>query len=114
MIPAYADAFRSHGVVFFCVNDSIPFDASVEEALRTCPNIPSAIFYFASARSLFQPNLNVRKSRQCAFIQTRMLLPTAAFAGPPCLITQCFSRALPRNAARLTLTAKDPVSVPKR
>jgi len=57
MIPAYADAFRRHGVEFFCVNDSIPFDASLEEVLRTCPNIPSAIFYFDSAHSLFPTGL---------------------------------------------------------
>jgi hypothetical protein len=30
MIPAYADAFRSHGVDFFCVNDAIPFEASLD------------------------------------------------------------------------------------
>src|SRR2546427_7665921 len=43
----------------------------------------------------FQPDLNVRKSRRCAFIQTPMLLPTAAFAGPPYLITRwCFIRVI--------------------
>jgi hypothetical protein len=57
MIPAYADAFRSRGVEFFCVNDSIPLDASLEDVLRTCPNIPSAIFYFDSAHSLFPTGL---------------------------------------------------------
>src|SRR5438132_13742046 len=43
----------------------------------------------------FQADLNIRKSRQCAFIQTRILLPTAAFAGPPYLITRwCFIRVI--------------------
>jgi len=53
MIPAYADAFRRQGVEFFCVDDSIPFDASLEEVLRTCPSTPSAIFHFESAHPLF-------------------------------------------------------------
>jgi Glycosyl transferases group 1 len=61
MIPAYADAFRRHGVEFFCVNDSIPFDASLEDVLRTCPNIPSAIFHFESAHSLFPTGLERSK-----------------------------------------------------
>ena len=57
MIPAYADAFRRHGSEFFCVNDSIPFDASLEDVLRTCPNTPSAIFHFESAHPLFPTGL---------------------------------------------------------
>lgn len=53
MIPGYADAFRRHGVEFFCVDNSIPLDASLEDVLRTCPGTPSAIFHFDSARLLF-------------------------------------------------------------
>jgi hypothetical protein len=53
LIPGYADAFRHRGIDFFCVDDSIPFDASLEDVLRTCPNPPSAIFHFESAHPLF-------------------------------------------------------------
>jgi hypothetical protein len=53
MIPAYADAFRRRGVDFFCVENSIPFDAPLDDILRTCPRTPSAIFHFESAHSLF-------------------------------------------------------------
>lgn len=57
MIPAYADAFRRQGTEFFCVNDSIPFDASLEDVLCACPNTPSAIFHFESAHPLFPTGL---------------------------------------------------------
>jgi glycosyl transferase family 1 len=53
LIPGYANAFRRRGIDFFCVDDSIPFDASLREVLRACPNPPSAIFHFESARPLF-------------------------------------------------------------
>lgn len=53
LIPGYAEAFRRRGIEFFCVDDSIPFDASLEDVLRTCPKTPSAIFHFESAHPLF-------------------------------------------------------------
>ncbi len=53
LIPGYADAFRSRGIEFFCVDDSIPFDASLEDVLRACPKIATAIFHFESAHPLF-------------------------------------------------------------
>ncbi len=53
LIPGYADAFRRRGIEFFCVDDSIPFDASLQDVLRTCPSTPSAIFHFESAHPLF-------------------------------------------------------------
>jgi hypothetical protein len=53
LIPGYADAFRRRGIEFFCVDDAVPFDAPLEEVLRTCPRAPSAIFHFESAHPLF-------------------------------------------------------------
>jgi hypothetical protein len=53
LIPGYADAFRRRGIEFFCVDDSIPFDASLKDVLRTCPTTPSAILHFESAHPLF-------------------------------------------------------------
>lgn len=57
LIPGYADAFRRRGIEFFCVSDSIPFDAPLDEILRTCPSPPSAIFHFESAHPLFPVGL---------------------------------------------------------
>src|SRR5882762_757043 len=45
LIPGYAAAFRRRGIEFFCVHDSIPFDAPLEDVLRTCPATPSAVFH---------------------------------------------------------------------
>ena len=53
LIPGYADAFRRHGIEFFCVDDSIPFDAPLEDVLQTCPGTPSTIFHFESAHPPF-------------------------------------------------------------
>lgn len=53
LIPGYADAFRRRGVEFRCVDASIPFDASLDDVLATCPTEPSAIFHFESAHPLF-------------------------------------------------------------
>ncbi len=53
LIPGYAAAFRRRGIEFFCVDDLIPFDASLEDVLRACPMIPTAIFHFESAHPLF-------------------------------------------------------------
>jgi hypothetical protein len=53
LIPGYANAFRRRGIDFFCVDDSIPFDASLEDVLSACPTPPSAIFHFESAHPLF-------------------------------------------------------------
>jgi hypothetical protein len=44
LIPGYAEAFRRRGIDFFCVDDSIPFVAPLEEVLSACPSDPSAIF----------------------------------------------------------------------
>jgi hypothetical protein len=53
LIPGYADAFRRRGIDFFCADDAIPFDAPLEDVLRTCPDTPSVIFHFESAHPLF-------------------------------------------------------------
>ena len=53
LIPGYAAAFRRRGIEFFCVDDSIPFDAPLEDVLQTCPGTPSTIFHFESAHPLF-------------------------------------------------------------
>jgi hypothetical protein len=53
LIPGYAEAFRRRGIEFLCADDSIPFDASLEDVLRACPKTPSAIFHFESAHPLF-------------------------------------------------------------
>jgi hypothetical protein len=53
LIPGYADAFRRRGIEFFCVDDSIPFDAPLEDVLQTCPGTPSTIFHFESAHPPF-------------------------------------------------------------
>ncbi len=61
LIPAYADAFRRGGIEFFCVDDAIPFDASLDDILRTCPDKPSAILHFESAHPLFPIGLERSK-----------------------------------------------------
>jgi predicted NodU family carbamoyl transferase len=53
LILRYADAFRRRGIEFFCVDDSIPFDAPLEDVLRTCFGTPSTIFHFESAHPPF-------------------------------------------------------------
>jgi hypothetical protein len=53
LIPGYAEAFRRRGTEFFCLEDSVPFDARLHEVLRRCPKTPSAIFHFESAHPLF-------------------------------------------------------------
>lgn len=53
LIPGYADAFRRRGIDFFCVDDSIPYDAPLEQVLRSSPKTPSAIFHFESVHPLF-------------------------------------------------------------
>ena len=53
LIPGYADAFRRRGIEFFCVDDSIPFDAPLEDVLQTCPGTLSTIFHFESAHPPF-------------------------------------------------------------
>src|ERR1700719_2859863 len=61
LIPGYAEAFRLRGIEFFCVDDSIPFDASLEDVLSACPSRPSAIFHFESAHPLFAIGLEHSK-----------------------------------------------------
>ena len=53
LIPEYAEALRRRGVELFCADDAIPFDASLEAVMRSCPRPVSAIFHFESAHSLF-------------------------------------------------------------
>jgi len=64
LIPGYADAFRRRGIEFFCVDDSIPFDAPREDVLQTCPGTPSAIFHFESAHPLFHPDTHAFTERR--------------------------------------------------
>jgi hypothetical protein len=52
LIPGYAEAFRARGVEFYCVDDTIRFDAPLTEVLKNCPHPPSAIFNFESAHPL--------------------------------------------------------------
>ncbi len=58
LIPGYAEAFRRRGLDFVCVDDSVRFDAPLEDVLRLCPVTPSAIFHFESAHPLFPIGLN--------------------------------------------------------
>jgi len=53
LIPGYASAFRRQGIDFVCVDDSLPFDAPIEEVVRRSGVTPSAIFHFESAHPLF-------------------------------------------------------------
>ena len=53
LIPGYADAFRRHEIGFVCVDDTIPFDADLDEIVRRSGATPSAIFHFESAYPLF-------------------------------------------------------------
>jgi len=52
LIPGYAEAFRRRGINFVCVDDSIPFDAPLNEVVRSSAVNPSAIFHFESAHPL--------------------------------------------------------------
>jgi hypothetical protein len=61
LIPGYANAFRRRRIDFFCGDDSIPFDASLEDVLSACPAPPSAIFHFESAHPLFPIGLEHSK-----------------------------------------------------
>lgn len=61
LIPGYAEAVRGRGIEFFCVDDSIPFDAPLDDVLCTCPNPPSAIFHFESAHPVLPIGLERSK-----------------------------------------------------
>jgi hypothetical protein len=63
LIPGYAKAFRRRGIDFFCVDDSIPFDASLEKVLSACPSAPSAIFHSESAHPLPDRFVDQKRSR---------------------------------------------------
>jgi predicted NodU family carbamoyl transferase len=52
-LPGYADALCRRGIECFCVDDSIPFDAPLEDVLQTSPGTPSTIFHFESAHPPF-------------------------------------------------------------
>lgn len=52
LIPGYAAAFRRHGIEFLSADDKLPFDASIDEVLRTAPQPPSFIFHFESDHPL--------------------------------------------------------------
>ena len=53
LIPGYAEAFRRRGIDFVCVEDSVPFDAPIEEVVGRSGVTPSAIFHFESGHPLF-------------------------------------------------------------
>jgi hypothetical protein len=57
LIPAYAYAFRSRGIRFHCVDSGLPFDCSLEQILRRCPERPSFIFQFESWFALLPDGL---------------------------------------------------------
>jgi hypothetical protein len=52
LIPGYAEAFRRRGIDFVCVEESVPFDSSLDEVVRSSGVTPSAIFHFESAHPL--------------------------------------------------------------
>src|SRR4030095_214706 len=76
LVPGYANVFLRRGIYFFFVDDSIPFDASLREVLRACPNPPSAIFHFESAHPLFPIGLG------------RSEIPTMCFAPDTYALTE--------------------------
>ena len=53
LIPRYADAFHRRGIEFFCIDDSFPFDAPLENVLQTWPGTTSRLFHFESAHPPF-------------------------------------------------------------
>jgi len=53
LIPGYAEAIRRRGIDFVCVEDTVPFDADLDEVVRRSGAKPSAIFHFESAHPLF-------------------------------------------------------------
>ncbi len=57
LIPGYAAAFRSRGIEFVCVEESIPLDTPLEAILRTCRTHPSWVFHFESAWPLLPQGL---------------------------------------------------------
>jgi len=88
LIPGYADAFRRRGIEFFGVDDSIPFDAPLEDVLRTCPIPPSAIFISNRRTRSFQSGSNALKFRPYVFNPIHTPLPNVASPGRPYSITQ--------------------------
>jgi len=48
MLPAYARTFRDHGVGFYCVDWSPPFDTPLKEVVERCPSRPDCILHFDS------------------------------------------------------------------
>lgn len=67
LIPGYARAFRRRGIEFFCSEDSLPFDAPLEEVLRACPSKPAAIFHFESAHPLLPTGLETSEAPTVCF-----------------------------------------------
>jgi hypothetical protein len=61
LIPGYAEAFRRRGTAFVCVEDTVPYDADLDEVVRRSGATPSAIFHFESAYPLFP--IGLEKSR---------------------------------------------------
>lgn len=57
LIPGYARAFRAKGIPFDCVDWAPPFDSSLEEIVRHCPEKPSWIFHFESVFPLLPEGL---------------------------------------------------------
>lgn len=57
LIPGYAAAFRRRGIEFFCIAETLPLDSQLEDILRLCPELPSAIFHFESGLPLLPQGL---------------------------------------------------------
>ena len=57
LLPGYAAAFRRRGIEFFCIQDSLPLDISLEEVLKICPRRPLWIFHFESNLPLLPQGL---------------------------------------------------------
>ena len=58
LIPGYAHAFRERGIKFSCVDWAPPFDCSLEQILRRCPERPSYILHFDSDFPLLPEGLS--------------------------------------------------------
>jgi len=57
LIPGYVSAFRRRGIEFFCADDSISPNASLDEFLKSCPRRPTWIFHFECNRAILPEGL---------------------------------------------------------
>jgi hypothetical protein len=112
MIPAYAEAFRSHSVDFFCVNDSLAHLAKARQTRLA----PARNWSVPRARLVALDFYASRGLTSCAAAQLRKIAGhgvqetigggIASFTFlDQVLHPMIFCAALPRDAARLTLTA---------